>query len=117
MKILLAENDETLSEVMSNALHDLGHEVHVEKSVVGALDYLRTGTCPDLILVDWIMNGDAYELARKAKELGCKAILMTAVAHPKLIAERLGMLLVTKPFDLDDLIKAMYEAWVPTIEH
>lgn len=66
--ILLVEDDYDVREALADTLKDEGYEIHCAADGVEALDYLRGGGRPGLILLDLMMprmNGSEFRLAQK----------------------------------------------------
>jgi two-component system response regulator MprA len=61
--VLLVEDDVALSEALADTLRDEGYVVACAGDGLEALDYLRAGARPDVILLDLMMprmNGEAF---------------------------------------------------------
>jgi CheY-like chemotaxis protein len=105
-RILIVEDDTDIRESLADAMRDLGAEVVVAADGVAALERLRDGACPAVILLDLRLprlSGQEF-LARLRADLRFEhvpVITMTAgtsKADGDDIVARLR-----KPFDVDDL--------------
>jgi DNA-binding NtrC family response regulator len=68
---LLVEDETLISEMMADALADLGFEVHAVATAADALDHLNRGAPCDVLFTDINLPGgtDGTALARQAREL------------------------------------------------
>lgn len=108
--ILLVEDEADVRAAVANQLKSLGYEVRSAANVSEALQVLRAGHKVDLLLSDFMLDGNmtGVGLAKQARseDLGLKIILMSGYADPVLTAEmadfaELGWL--AKPFDRSTL--------------
>lgn len=111
--ILLVEDDTELREVLVELLQDEGHRVvHAENGNV-ALEYLRSHSAPDLVLLDFmmpIMDGKMFCEERKTDELirQIPVALLTAATISKDIIDKMQVSTVlTKPIDMDTFLKTV----------
>jgi CheY-like chemotaxis protein len=108
-RILLVEDDAAIREGVAECLAAEGYEVGQAAHVKEALEWLRREGLPHLVVVDLVMpvmNG-AELISRMRADPSLKAVrvvLMTAaIPSPRgQIPQADGML--TKPFELDDLL-------------
>ncbi len=108
MRILLAEDERTISRLIRQVLTAAGHEVNGVQSAADAIQSLKVGGY-DLILLDLhLADGDGFQVVDSI-ELGAgtspPVVVMTgersfAVEDPR--ASRVAGVL-SKPFDLDEL--------------
>ena len=102
-----------MRESMRDLLEDAGFEVVCAIEGQQALDRLREGASPDVILLDLMMGGmDGYqllaELRRDPRHAGVPVLVLTAQGRSTIGAEQLGVAgLIRKPFDFDDLLAAI----------
>ncbi len=124
-QILLAEDDPEMRRLVADALRRIGHRV-IEASTGTELLRLMVGPANerdsgpedvDLIVTDVRMPGgsglDVVEVLRVAR-LRTPVIFMTAFGDSETRArvERLGAILLDKPFRIDRLVQAVREALV-----
>ncbi|HEX9399196.1 MAG TPA: response regulator [Anaeromyxobacter sp.] len=110
--ILLVEDDPAIRDTVAECLEAEGYAVTAFGHGAEALDWLRTADRPDLVVLDLVMpvmNG-AELIARLRAEprlRDLKVVLMTAAtstpSHPSPAADTI----LTKPFDLDQLLEAV----------
>jgi two-component system, cell cycle response regulator CpdR len=118
-RILLAEDEEALRAFISRALAQDGHEVIATADGGEALDVLtREQGRFDLLLTDIrmpVMDGIALALAAARDHPELMILLMTGYADQRERAHGLDALIhdvITKPFSLGDIRKAVAEALV-----
>ncbi len=108
-RILVVDDERSLREMLSIVLRREGYEVTTAEDVGSALDLIRTGPLPDLLISDLRMpDGSGVEVLRALKERspGSVGLLLTAFASADTAVEamRLGAVdYLTKPFDVADL--------------
>jgi len=115
LRILLAEDDAQVGELVEAMLRDLGHEVLQVPHAAAALDVLKGRARIDLLLTDLIMPGDmnGVELAREAVRLrpGLPVILSSGYTGEALsAAEETPWPLLRKPYGAEDLARTIAEA-------
>ena len=116
-RILLAEDDDAMRELIVEALREEGYQVievcngrQLAKCLAGTSDvhYPR----PDLVITDVRMPGpsglDVLAAIRQA-DWEMPVMVITAFGSPETHAEarRLGAQILDKPFDVDDLVHAV----------
>jgi two-component system, cell cycle response regulator CpdR len=118
-RILLAEDEEALRAFVVRALVQDGHEVVATADGGEALDALtREQGKFDLLLTDIrmpVMDGIALALAAARDHPELTIVLMTGYADQRERAHGLDALIhdvITKPFSLSDIRKAVAEALV-----
>ena len=116
-RILLAEDEESLRELVSRALTMDGHEVVQNSDGAEALDALtRDGGRYDLLLTDIrmpVMDGIALALSAARDFPALPILLMTGYADQRERASNLEALIhdvITKPFTLATICNAVREA-------
>lgn len=112
MKILLAEDDDGISQIIKYILEEEGHtvfKVNTERDINSLLGQRQI----DLILMDVSLNGsDGGKIAEKMK-LGSSPVktpIILMSAHPDLkkLASKVGSdYYLTKPFDISELHDAV----------
>ena len=118
-RILLAEDEEALRAFITRALVQGGHEVVATADGGEALDALtREQGKFDLLLTDIrmpVMDGIALALAAARDHPELMILLMTGYADQRERAHGLDALIhdvITKPFSLSDIRKAVAEALI-----
>lgn len=107
--VLLVEDDESLSRIVSRYLRARGYKVEVSPSAEAAEGTLRRGVRPDLILLDLNLPGDTgWDLVRNGAiaDAGAPPIVIasaTAVS-PKRLTEFGVAGYLPKPFPLETLV-------------
>lgn len=84
-KVLLVEDDADLREALTETLRDEGYDVAAASHGLEALERLREGLLPDVILLDLmmpVMNGWEFR-ARQREDAGLAAIpvILLSAAH------------------------------------
>jgi len=118
-RILVAEDDDTLRDLVVRALNDDGHELTVASDGVAALEALkRQNSKFDLLLTDVkmpVMDGIALALAAGRDHPEVAIMLMTGFADQRERAHGLDALVhdvIAKPFSTDQIKGAVREALV-----
>jgi len=118
-RILVAEDDDTLRDLVVRALNDDGHELTVATDGVAALEALnRQNSAFDLLLTDVkmpVMDGIALALAAGRDHPEVAIMLMTGFADQRERAHGLDALVhdvIAKPFSIDQIKGAVREALV-----
>lgn len=112
-RILIAEDDQSMSSFLIMALEKAGHEVNAAENGLDALKILEDNTDKpfDLLLTDIVMPGmDGIELSNKATKLHpeLKVMFITGFAAVAMGREDLDTEkaeILSKPFHLNDLVK------------
>jgi two-component system response regulator PilR (NtrC family) len=108
-RILVVDDERSLREMLSIVLGREGYDVTTAEDVGSALDQIRRGPLPDLLISDLRMpDGSGVDVLRALKERspGSVGLLLTAFASADTAVEamRLGAVdYLTKPFDVADL--------------
>ena len=110
--ILLVEDDETLAGILQRHLRALGYDVLVAETAEAALDALREGLCPRLIVLDINLPGETgWAVARSSllAAAGNPAIVIaSAVAvDPARLRELHIAGYLPKPFALETLVNVV----------
>jgi two-component system cell cycle response regulator CpdR len=108
--ILLAEDDRSMRDFLTQALIKADHTVQAYEDGLSALQALNHGCDFDLLLTDIVMPGmDGIELAQKATTIcpDMKVMFITgfaavAIGQPSVTEGRAKVL--SKPFHLKDLV-------------
>jgi putative two-component system response regulator len=110
MRILIVDDDDITTDVLSNALTRYGHQVTSAKDGFEALELVRSGAYR-LVVLDWEMPGmSGIELCRRIRERYASGyvyiILLTARRGTQSIVEGLNAGaddFITKPFEPEEL--------------
>lgn len=118
-RILIAEDDDGVRELVARALGEDGHELTAMPDGAAALDALnRRGGQYDLLLSDVkmpIMDGIALALAAGRDHPDLRIMLMTGYAEQRERAHDLDALVhdvINKPFSVDQIKSAVREALI-----
>ena len=118
-RILLAEDDDAIRELIARALSEDGHELTAAADGAEALDALDSGKGQfDLLLTDVkmpVMDGIALALAAGRDHPDLSIMLMTGYADQRERAHGLDALVhdvINKPFTVDQIKGAVREALV-----
>lgn len=107
-KILLAEDDRDLSEVITFALKTKGHIVQPAYDGISAAMYLKTGHF-DLVIMDWMLPSlSGIEVCRQYRAAGGKTPVLVLTAKTTIDDRETGLDsgaddYLTKPFDQREL--------------
>ncbi len=105
--VLLVEDNEEVAAGVAAVLEVFGCKVHHEPTADAALNVLNTGGTFDLVLSDIQMPGklSGIDLAEKVRRSwpAQKIALMTGYADELERARHLGVPILAKPFDIDEL--------------
>jgi CheY-like chemotaxis protein len=111
--ILLVEDDEDLSEVLSDLLADCGYRVATATHGLEALGYLEGHPLPSLILLDWmmpVMDGEEFVRQKAARPAIAKVpvFLLSARGDPPASMVAMGIQRVfRKPLAFEQLKHAI----------
>ena len=117
-KILIAEDDDVIRELLVRALDEDGHELTAAADGAAALDALNDGDEYDLLLTDVKMprlDGIALALAAGRDHPDLAIMLMTGFADQRERAHGLDALVhdvINKPFSVEQIKGAVREALV-----
>ena len=108
-RILLAEDDPSVGDLVQQMLEELGYAVTRAGDAQAALVKLDGGFVPDALLSDMVMPGEmgGLDLARAARQRrpDLPVLLMTGYSAAASAAAEDAIDLLTKPFTLEDLRK------------
>jgi two-component system, chemotaxis family, chemotaxis protein CheY len=117
-RVLLIEDEDTISEVVADALMLEGYQVRRARNGREALEMLQEWL-PQLILLDLmmpVMNGWAFRAAQRRLTGGAAnvpVIVLSGAREARARADELGAVeAMTKPFELDHVIEAVGR-WIP----
>ena len=114
-RILIVDDDQSVRETLRMALEEEGYEVREAEDGAEALAALRRSAQPLLALLDLRLprlTGDALlrRIAREKRLRARHAFLLVTANHETLspmnlrLFQRMGVGVIAKPFDLDDLL-------------
>ncbi|UJR80036.1 response regulator [Sandaracinus amylolyticus] len=114
--IMVVEDDADVRETMVQVLESEGFSVHAARDGREALDALRAGLRPRLILLDLmmpVMNGWQFrEEVERERELASIPVVLVSALDPG--TERTASLAAAgflhKPFELDELLEVVQRA-------
>ena len=114
-KILVADDDEEILELLESALTVAGYKVHTVRTGINLINLIKQEK-PDLMLLDVMMPGmDGYslqlDLSQKEETRTIPVIILTALPASKALFEKFEQVkhFINKPFDLDKLIENIKE--------
>lgn len=107
--ILIVEDDADLREMMAQLLVLEGYRAEAVANGRDALEYLRQGDRPDLILLDLMMPVmDGWEFRRRQREdpalAGVPVVVLSALDQTR-AADLGGTAFLKKPLDFDRLLE------------
>jgi DNA-binding response OmpR family regulator len=104
MRILVAEDEAALRELLAEVLGDAGHDVGFA-ATYGAARGLLDAQRWDLMLADLAMpGGDGLSLAGAARARGMRVVLCTGFPEPEAGLAGRGIGYLQKPFSLTELL-------------
>ncbi len=116
-RVLVVDNDDAIRETARFLLEDAGYDVLEAPDGVIALDVLTRSECPLVVLLDLVMPRlggiDVLRAARRSGRLRRHAFVAWTASRIEIPADLLSALdvpLVTKPFDLDELLAVVSSA-------
>ena len=117
MRILVAEDDVRLADLLEESLAEAGWQVEVAHDGRAAYDRLLSDSGLDVALLDWMLPGmDGVTVARRLRDLGVALPILMLTARGD-VRDRISGLdagaddYLPKPFDLDELLarlRALY---------
>jgi DNA-binding response OmpR family regulator len=101
---LVVQHDPPTAELIAQLLRERGYETAVASTYGQALSLFQA-TDPPLIVIDPVLSdGDGLELVRSAKATARVVITSAFPSGVERAAADLGVPLVVKPFETDDLM-------------
>ena len=117
MRVLVAEDDVRLADVLEESLAEAGWQVEVVHDGRSAYQRLLSDSGLDVALLDWMLPGmDGVTVARRLRDLGVALPILMLTARGD-VRDRVSGLdagaddYLPKPFDLDELLarlRALY---------
>ena len=120
-RVLVVDDDEAIRETLRFVLEDAGYSVVEAVNGLDALDVLYTSVEPLIVLLDIMMprlsGAGVLGVVAEDEQLARQHafVLVTANVHPfsrpfTVLLERLGVAVVSKPFDIDDVLDVVDRA-------
>ncbi|SDS98992.1 DNA-binding response regulator, OmpR family, contains REC and winged-helix (wHTH) domain [Friedmanniella luteola] len=110
MKILLAEDDIRLADLLEQAFVEAGWQVETHHDGPSAYEAALTGRDHDVLLLDWMLPGlDGATISRRLREYGIRTPILMLTARTSL-SDRVDGLnagaddYLAKPFELEELL-------------
>ncbi len=105
MRILIAEDDPAITDLLVEFLGGAGHQIAVAGSIAAAFRLLDSQPW-DVVLADLLLpGGDGLTLAEAARARGLPVLLCTGQPRPAAAASGIGYL--QKPYSLGDLLATL----------
>lgn len=105
--VFVVDDEVAIGQLIANVLGDEGFHVTTFSNGPAALAAFEAGAMPDVALVDlWMAAPGGEEVCRRILELEVDTVcvVMSALNSAGEVAERLGLPLLRKPFDIETLI-------------
>lgn len=115
--ILLVEDDELIRRAIQMVLEWEGYQVDCAANGQEALDYLRSGHRPSLILLDLMMpvlDGEQFreEQARDPELASIPVIVVSAASFAEAVS---AVRHIRKPFEVQELLDAIHQQVIPAV--
>ncbi len=112
MRVLIVDDDRDIRELLAAVVASDGHVAQTAVDGVDALEQLRRGATPGLILLDMMMprlDGEQFlkALRSDAKTEAIPVVILTGHAMGRQKAAELGVECLMKPVEIDDLERAL----------
>ena len=110
MKILVAEDDVRLADLLEQSLVEAGWQVEVHHDGRSAFDAALSDARHDVLLLDWMLPGtDGATLSRRLREYGVRTPILMLTARTSLDDRVTGLDAgaddyLVKPFELEELL-------------
>lgn len=109
--VLVVEDDEDFRNILQECLEDAGHSVAAAWNRSKALDLLKDGLRPGVIVMDLMMPGVDSETFMKALPAhGCRnvpVLVISAASSEQVPTPRGAVARLLKPIDIDTLLDAI----------
>lgn len=106
---LIVEDNNTLSSTLEGLLDDEGYLTHAARTMVAARDLLSPR--PDVVVLDLTLaDGFAEELLIELIAANLPTVIVSTSPLAHVIADKHGVELVRKPFELGNLLDALERA-------
>ena len=110
MRVLLAEDDPRLADVLVQGLTEAGWDVEAVADGLEAYGRALSDGAPDVLLLDWMLPGmDGLTVCRRLRDMGVRTPVLVLTARGD-VRDRIRGLdagaddYLPKPFDLDELL-------------
>lgn len=110
-RVLVVDDDHAIRGFLAEALLDEGFEVRAAASGTQALEAIRKGWRPDLILLDLMMpdmDGWAFRKAQRSLARGLSEVPVVVMSAARNLSQRVAEIearaVFAKPFDLEALL-------------
>lgn len=116
MNILVVDDDRDIRDIVAMVLSAEGYQVQTAIDGVAALELLRAGARPSLILLDMMMprlDGEAFLKAMRSdpNTAGIPVVILTGHPAARVKAAELGAAgYLVKPVELIDLVRTIRQA-------
>jgi two-component system nitrogen regulation response regulator GlnG len=116
LRILVVDDEPQVARGLARNLTRAGARATVASSVAQALQQLERGAAWDIVLVDQMLpDGDGIDVLDWIERRQAKPAVVVISANPlsaqhTLLLQACGAVLLPKPFDADDLARALSEA-------
>lgn len=112
MKVLVVDDDFAVADVIAGMLEDLGCDVEVRDGVQPALDWLTSGSRPNLIISDLRMPGgrDGIDLAKEVRRFHPNLPIVLVSGYRDHPTDKLSLPVLLKPVS-----QAALAEWVETV--
>jgi CheY-like chemotaxis protein len=116
--ILLVEDDELIRRAMQMVLEWEGFHIDCAANGQEALDYLRAGNRPSLIVLDLMMpvlDGEQFraEQSRDPELASIPVIVVSAAVFAEAVSAAQH---IRKPFQVQELLEAIHQQIVPALD-
>jgi len=114
--VVVVDDDPGIVETLSSLLGEQGFAVEGFTDPATALDRLRSGPVPDLVLSDCLMpalTGAELMDALAAAGIDAPVVLMTALPDPGFFVDTARVSVLNKPFQIEDLLAEIDAATRP----
>jgi CheY-like chemotaxis protein len=119
--VLVVDDETTIRQLVAEALTESGYQVETASNGAEGLTILHDWV-PDVIVVDLMMPrldgiGFVQLMRLNPRFAAVPVVLVTATYGAQAVAEQIGArALLTKPFELDDLVARVYELVGPSVQ-
>jgi DNA-binding response OmpR family regulator len=105
-RVLVVENELELGDTLADLLRDEGFCVRNTRGIREAREAFAV-FAPDAVLVDYLLEGETSELWLGEIAGKTQIVLMSASSAPRAIAALYSVSFVSKPFDIEELLRLL----------